>query len=226
MKKQFLLVALGFAATLAFAKDLKGVFEIPRAEGEEGDIARVEVTIHDNGTFSGRVLIGDTTSSFGGARDLNFKIETTFRAGQVLQTWQVSSEKDEITMSVKEGNVIHSRKHTWIGKLTYDFEGTFEFLPPEGTTDDVILVELIKHHEDNYAAQVTVHDEVVRATNVTVVEDQFTFDIETSTPDGTKSQSWTVAIIDGKINLTLLSDEDGEDSTITRLGRLVNGETE
>ncbi|MXZ44322.1 MAG: hypothetical protein F4Z01_05000 [Gammaproteobacteria bacterium] len=226
MKKHFLLVALGFAATLAFAKDLTGVFEIPHAEGEEDDVPRVEVTIHDNGTCSARVLIGNWTSSTGGGRDPNFLIKTTFRVGQVLQTWQVSLAKDEITMSVKEGNVIKSRKHTWIGKLTYDFEGTFEFPPPEGETDDVILVELIKNHEDEYSVQVTVHDEVVRATNVTVVEDQFTFDVETSTPDGTKSKSWTVAIIDGKINLTLLSDEDGKDSTLTRLGRLVSDETE
>ena len=226
MKKHLLLVALGFAATLAFAKDLTGVFEIPRAEGEEGDIPRVEVTIHDNGTYSARLLIGDFIASTGGGRDPKISIKTKFRIGQVLQTWQVSLAQDEITMSMKEGDVIQSREHTWIGKLTYDFEGIFEFPPPEGETDDVILVELIKNHEDEYSAQVTVHDEVVRAANVTVVEDQFTFDVETSTPDGTKSKSWTVAIIDGKINLTLLSEEDGKDSTLTRLGRLINGETE
>ena len=222
IKNWLLLSALIHFVTVSSAEELIGIFEIPQVEGEERDTVKVEVTIHDDGTTSSRVLIGGMiSSSSAGGTEPDFSSEMLLETGQFQQIWRVSLEKDEVTIIVKEVREKQSQEHTWTGKLTYDLEGTFEFPPPEGKPGDIIRVRLFKNDEVDYSAHVLLPNETVHATNVEVVENQFTFNTSTNTPDGEMFQSWSVKITNGKIKLAELSDTA---SSISREGRFVEKE--
>lgn len=221
-KNGLLLSTLILFATVSRAEDLLGIFEIPQVEGEENFTAKVETKIDDEGTYSARVVIGEfEASSWPRLSNANFSLQSGILMGGIYQVWRVSLEQDEVTILVQETYDTETREHTWTGKLSYDLEGTFEFPPSEGETGDTIGVRLFKNDEDNYSVEVLELDETVHATNVTVIENQFTFNTPTNTPDGEMSQSWSVEITNGKIILTELSDTA---SSISREGRFVEKE--
>ena len=102
-----------------------------------------------------------------------------------------------------------------------DLSGTYEFRPPESSLGDSTTVQLEKDNEGNYSVQVTVDDETIEATNVSVKDDEFSFDTEAKTQIGDMTQSWKVQVTEDKVTSSILLDIGGQSQSISLKGEFV-----
>ena len=224
-KSTLLLVPLVLIASITFAKDLSGTYEFRPPEGSPGVTTTVQLARDDEGNYSAQLSFIDetikATNVIVNEDKFSFDIEIETPIGNMHQAMKVQVAEGEVTLSILSDIDGQSESISLKGALVKNIEGTYEFPPPDGAPGDSTTIQLTKDEGDKFSATVTIDDETIKATNVIVNDEEFSFDTEVKTQIGDMTQAWKVQVAGDEVSLSVLADVGGQSNSVTLMGKRV-----
>ncbi|MYC24383.1 MAG: hypothetical protein F4X56_00525 [Gammaproteobacteria bacterium] len=231
--KLLLIGTLGLLANSMSAQNLSGTYEFPEPYGLEGGTYIVQLNKDEEGNYSVSLTISEIDykgkNVMVSENRFTFEIEPPPPLGtdiQITQFWKIQIADGEANLSIDYEIGGESESISVKGRLVLNLEGTYEFPPPKGLPEDTISVQLMRDEENNIAVTVTVGDDTIKANNIVVGEDQFSFDTEVDTPIGNMSQTFKIKVSDTDATLSIVVDVDGQSELMTLKGMLIDEKTD